>query len=968
MKEYSSLESIKGIQFTAREIDVMACLLVIRSNKAIASCLKIEEKTVEHYMRTLRNKIKCYSREGIIRFIEKSGTFSLFRQHFQQLLANNPDYKFSMTETIPKRNLLGNLNFAKTIVISCGCIIGLSIFIFINKISTEEPQTVRSDLLIPTETTFLKRPELVAQIEKRLDGSQGIQTVALVGIVGMGGVGKTTIARYFGRSQKSSVVWEINAESHDSLINSFNNLAHALAKTKDQKEELDFIQKIQDSGEKDKRILDFVKQHLKRKEQWFLIYDNVESLSDIKGYFPHDLGVWGNGKVIITTRDSNIKNTIYIASDNIIAIDELSKEEALTLFSKILYGSKADQITLEQKEKATAFLENIPPFPLDVSMAACYIKDTQITYEQYLEKVAQYSQSFEKEQQNIIKEMSDYAKTRYGIITSSLEKIININPIFKELLLFICLLDSQNIPKELLNLYKKDPDNRFIHNLKKYSLITSESSTTLSLHRSTQILGRAFLLSLFSKTDKKMAIDKIIFAMKSFYDLFIQKNHKNIIKVIPHLEVLLKNLESEVPQRYLREKYEKDLSFLIGYSYKECANNFILAKKYLTAVYIIEHKSQTMPTKILAILLKDLGEISTILSHYDESLLYCKESNKLCETISNVEILMAQNLKIMANAHQYKNDFKEAIYYLESALGKISSLDNDLKKETESSIYAELASVYSGRYINRREAYQAEKYAFKSLEVLNASETLSDKPNSKLLKRKISCYVAKNRGILGQVYSRLGKYNEAMIQGFKEAEYIMEHSLDNCGNNLAKAQILLSLGEISLRSGQLDLAEKQLTNAIHIREILVGKTYIVGPKIYRAEVKIRLGKLEEAYEDCSFVFKTPTTVKSNHFTLLCLTCYYHAAIIKCKQGDLEKSLGHFVDFFKEIKAFCQSFLDEKEYQDLELKDVFSDISYGKSSIKEQVARCLHNSTTIFTAIYGSDHPFVRDYVQKNCCS
>jgi len=950
----SSLENIKGIQFTSREIDVMACLLVIRSNKAIASCLKIEEKTVEHYMRVLRGKINCNSREGIVKFIEKSRKFFLFRQHFQQLLANNPDYHFSMTEVTPEKSFLGNFRL-KTLVILCGCLIGLSTLIFINKTYMDTSQTIRSDLLIPTETAFLKRPNLVTQIEKKFNGSQGIQTVALVGIVGMGGVGKTTLARYFGRSQKSSVVWEINAETKDSLINSFKDLAYALAQTKDQKEELDFIQRIQDPAEKGKQILAYVKLRLKEKGPWFLIYDNVETLADIKSYFPHDPEVWGTGKVIMTTRDSNIKNTAFMNPENVIQIEELETSEALRLFSKILYEREPEKLAPEERRKTIQFLEIIPRFPLDVSVAAYYIKNTQLTYEQYLERIAHSSQTFESAQKTLLKETSNYTKTRYGIITSSLEKFIQTNPEFKELLLFICLLDSQNIPKELLGFYDGTSNiDQFLYHLKKYSLTTSESQNTFSLHRSTQALGQAFLLGLLGEADKAKVMGKIIKTTQSFYEKNIKKKAGNIILLIPHLESLIKNLNGMNLQEAQKEIYERDLSHIIGYAHKKCSRNFKLAKAYLTHVYNTNTR-HPLPNKVLAMLLKDLGNISAFSTAYDESLVYCQESIKMLEKIPDSEILIAQNLKSMAVAYQHKNNFKEAKHCLESALVKISTIEPKLKIVIESEIYKFLSYIYSITYINKPEAHKAIKYCLKALEILNASTFFSMNPQNP--PKEISCKVLGCRAMLGRIYGRLSNYDRALEQ-FKETEYLTNHSPTRCSYGLERDSVLFGMGEVLLRKGQLREAENNFTESIHMSQKLVGTLDTLRAKIFRAEARIRLNNLNEAYNDCAFVLKVGQRRKNNYHNLLYSTCLYHAAIIKYKQGDMEKSLEHFGDFFKGIRDFCQSFLDEKEFKELGDKKAFVDDSVS-------VADCLQRSTVVFSVIYGPTHPFVRDYVSEN---
>ena len=95
-------------------------------------------------------------------------------------------------------------------------------------------ESARSDLDVPTDSVLLNRPELLGQIDERFRAQKkGIQTVALVGI---GGAGKTTLARQYAFAQKGPVLWEINAETKENLQASFESLAQALAKSdEDQK-------------------------------------------------------------------------------------------------------------------------------------------------------------------------------------------------------------------------------------------------------------------------------------------------------------------------------------------------------------------------------------------------------------------------------------------------------------------------------------------------------------------------------------------------------------------------------------------------------------------------------------------------------------------------------------------------------------------------------------------------------------
>ena len=153
--------------------------------------------------------------------------------------------------------------------------------------------SIRSDLPVPTEGAFLNRSGLMAQLNDKFKGQKGIQTVALIGT---GGSGKTTLARQYGQQQKADVVWEINAETPDTLQKSFYLLAQAVSKTEEDQKILRGLQETKDPIEKEEKIIQFVKSHLKVYSNWFLIYDNVEAFSDIQKYFPQDATTWGEGK------------------------------------------------------------------------------------------------------------------------------------------------------------------------------------------------------------------------------------------------------------------------------------------------------------------------------------------------------------------------------------------------------------------------------------------------------------------------------------------------------------------------------------------------------------------------------------------------------------------------------------------------------------------------------------------------
>ena len=412
-----------------------------------------------------------------------------------------------------------------------------------NQPQVQDRSLVHSDLILPTDSVLLDRPVLIQDINTKLINQRGIQTIALVG---PGGSGKTTLAHQYAHQQKANVIWEINAETHESLRVSFENLAQALSQTEEDKKELRRLLEIKDPIKRDESILQFVKKHLNSTPNWVLIYDNVENFSNIQDYFPQDYVTWGEGKIILTTRDSNIQNNAHI--NEIIHIGDLTPNQKLTLFTKIMqHGSTNPSVSL-QDEKTRKFLENIPSFPLDVSVAAYYLKTTNIPYSTYLQNLIQYSKSFEPVQENLLKEAGNYTKTRYSIITLALQKLIDTHKDFTDLLLLISLLDSQNIPRDLLEKYKSQSvvDN-FIYHLKKYSLITSELPSSslkavFSIHRSTQAIILAYLSEKLNLEKNKELLEPSLIAFKTFLaDSITHENHEKMKALINHSEMFLKH-------------------------------------------------------------------------------------------------------------------------------------------------------------------------------------------------------------------------------------------------------------------------------------------------------------------------------------------------------------------------------------------------------------------------------------------
>jgi tetratricopeptide (TPR) repeat protein/DNA-binding CsgD family transcriptional regulator len=906
----AKLQTIKGVYFTPREIDVISFLVSGRSAKKIATSLSITTKTIEHHTSNIMSKLECNSREHIIDFIETSGNLSSLRQHYTDILIYHSFKKtlleisrlkpkkllscvliywtkreeektfityleaclkmigivvlkelreqfISLSQLInecreseyviyilPKEGIekpinfgtelektsqlfeKGNrslflfldedyvevpkkfnflfinlsaqkntyfaffeilkqlfpifniekifLNFKEEFEVHCKevlrsyessanqvhlksnlsqieafkkkslkrlavfldliksqrtrCVLAIGTFSFIlwgafyliHHISSPKINSnleiIQSDLFIPGQTTLLNRPEILAEIKDKLKGQEGIQTISLVG---WGGAGKTTLARQYARQQDRPLVWEVNAETKKSLMASLEALAYAASKTSEEKKELREIQDIKNPSEREGQLLIFLKRQLKTQPNWFLIYDNVESLTDIQGYFPYDAKVWGKGHVLITTQNMNITKNSYIENMGVVIIGELSETEKLSLFNKIISSgeSKASSLTQEDFHKKN-FLKEIPPFPLDVSTAAYYLKETQVSYDQYLAYLNTQTVFFDENQHNLLRDVGKYTKTRYAIISMSLKQIIEAHKNYKDALLLISLIDSQNIPKELIFSYENnDFGENFLHELKKRSFIIEEAHkkeskiATFSLHRSVQNIFLSYLTKKYE----------------------LQENHPSFHKILSLLE------------RYLAEKIDQEDLIKISPLRDHC-------EKILTHTDILSPFFQDS-------IKGDLGAIYFYLGRYDEAIVFLRPSiDKLQKSQKNFYKL-GRLFAFLAAAYIALGDVKEGIEYL------CQSISVFQKYFPHHYLKIALHLTYLGN------AYRDFGQYEKARETLEKAYTIF-----KIKSLQSNVEYARNLIDLGKVYRALGEYKRA-IPILKEGFAYYKHHL-----------------------------------------------------------------------------------------------------------------------------------------------------------------------------------------------
>jgi tetratricopeptide (TPR) repeat protein len=735
--------------------------------------------------------------------------------------------------------------------------------------------SVRSDLIMPSDPTLLTRPELLTQIKESLKGTQPIKTVALVGIAGSG---KTTIARQYARMQEVPVVWEINAETKEALMGSFETLAQALAKTEEDQRVLRGIQEIKNAEQREKKIYQFVKDFLKSHRDWILIYDNVENFADLQDQFPQDNDAWGQGRVIVTTRDSTIQNmrTIF----QVIPIKELDQREKLTLFMKIINHGMDLSWTPTQNEEADTFLRSIPPFPLDISIAAYYIKSTNISYERYLKRLEEHHKDFIEMQENVLKGTSDYSRARYSIISLSLDHLLEMHQDFPYLLLFMSLLDSQNIPRDLLETHINGVSlDNFIFNLKKYSLITSYLlppypwGILFSIHRSTQEISLAYLTERLDLKPNSQLIQRITQNLETYVKQLIEKED------LLRLQLLTNHCETFLSHHILlTEEEEGSLSVELGGMYLSLGK-YAQAKQILKDTLLklnsnnndddntnthYQNKDLAKKAQVLAYLgniYGDLGEYEKAKDFLEESLFIYKKD--LPTDYGGT----AWALTYLGNVYRDLGDPEKAKDLLEKSLHIYQTyLPENNAGNARASAYLGIVYTILGNYEKSKTLLEH------SLHIYTAH----------LSKNHVG--VSWVSAHLGNAYGELGDYEKARQLLEQSILLYKEHFSED---HIKVGWALSYLGDVYRVTGEYEKAKQALEKSMAIYKKHLPENHIViaGILVYLSDIHKDLGEYEKAQQ----LLEQSITIYEKHFP----ANHPETAWALAHLGDIYRIMGNF---------------------------------------------------------------------------
>tara|TARA_A100000171_G_C2134425_1_gene149061 strand:+ start:116 stop:3394 length:3279 start_codon:yes stop_codon:yes gene_type:complete len=546
--------------------------------------------------------------------------------HKKELQHDQPEEKNSIASTT-------EASFLKKNIYALFCLVAFLFTFWVYKhyfSSNQFSQTKfiknQQSIDLTTPSIFLERTDLLHKIHSTINSRPA--SVRKLALVGIGGSGKTILARQLAKMKNPLLTWELNGASQATAIASLIELAFFLAKNSEEEKEVSYLQRNCQNAEKSQKLIFWIQNRLKSYQSWFFIIDNVERLSDIQHLLPQENQSWGNGTVILTTRNSNIQNNNYL--HDVFQVPDLSPREKQILFEKIMFHETKNPLSKEHKKQIEGFLRKIPPFPLDVISAAYYLKTTHISYKKYMHYLNTNPLDFIALQENLLKDSNAAEQTRYKILSLSFQQCFDNDSDSMELLFFMGLLNSNNIPRELLINFKSDLIvDRFVYKLKEYSLISNisykagKNIPTLSMNQSIQEMSYSYLMNILSQNQKKSLLPLMANALQKSLKYSISRENFPLMKILSYqTDSFLKhqhllNSELTVPLNI----HLAGLHFYLGHYSK--------AKKILTQCLSDLEKYHDLPNHELANLYSYLGIVERELGFFHKAKHYLKKSYKI---------------------------------------------------------------------------------------------------------------------------------------------------------------------------------------------------------------------------------------------------------------------------------------------------------------------------------------------------
>jgi tetratricopeptide (TPR) repeat protein len=312
---------------------------------------------------------------------------------------------------------------------------------------------------------FTGREEVLMRLHELLNKEQAPVAVSQQALCGLGGVGKTQVAleyayRYCHEYQ--AIFW-VKADTRENLVSDFLALASTL--------------RLPERDAPDWTItLTAIKQWLREKAGWLLIFDNADDLALVRDFLP--VGHWGH--ILLTTRAQAAGRLAHR-----IEIDEMDLEIG-TLFLLRRIGAIDPDGSLEEassgeRDLAQEIVQQLGGLPLALDQAGAYIEETASSLQEYLLLYREERSALLKRRGGLVTDHPEPVATTWSL---SFQQIEDMDRTAADVLRLCAFLDPDAIAEEIFTQGAAQV----------YPSFTSLAANALSFHQAVETLRKFSLL------------------------------------------------------------------------------------------------------------------------------------------------------------------------------------------------------------------------------------------------------------------------------------------------------------------------------------------------------------------------------------------------------------------------------------------------------------------------------------------